>query len=182
MKINWKVVVIVILISILIGMLVTSILIKPEDKPFKEISLSYKNTIVNNTFPAYYDTILSVGLDNLEIMGITLELHQISDATKNKMEGFETKAHLRYYDGVYYLFADKWDRQDALEILSHELVHITQYHSGNLSFNNGIVTWKSSDNVQEYDLNNIQYTERPWEDEAFKKQNDIETTIKETLY
>lgn len=185
MRTNWKKIALAIVLAILLGWLLYMAYQSKVDKPFKVVNLSVKNKIINEEFPAYYDTILSVGLDNINIMGITIELHQISESTKNKMDGFETKAHLRYYNDVYYLFADKWDRDQTLTILSHELIHIMQYHSGMLSYKDGIVFWQNSPNLvhyEQYDLKNTEYTNRPWEDDAFKKQNDMERSITDVLY
>lgn len=185
MKINYKHIALAVLSAILIVWVVYLIMQSQTDKPFNKVNLSYKNYIKNDSFPKYYDTILSVGLDNIDIMGIDVELYQISEATKSKFEGLELKAHLRYYEGTYYLFVDKWDREEAFNVLSHELIHIMQYHSGILSYKDGMVTWQKSNNLshyEQYDLNNTEYDIRPWEDDAFKRQGDMEASIRDVLY
>ena len=185
MRVNWKKLTIAILLTILLGWLMYLLYQSNIDKPFNVVNLSFKNKIINEEFPVYYDTILSVGLDNINIRDITIELHQISESTKTKLEGVEIKAHLRYSDGIYYLFVDKWGRGETITILSHELIHIMQYHSGILYYMDGIVFWHSAPNLihyEEYDLNNTDYVSRPWEDDAFKKQNDMERSITDILY
>ena len=67
--------------------------INAEEKPFNQIDLSYKNAINNFENPSYYDTILQVGLDNMGIEGVIVNVMKLSDGAKSQFDG-ELKAHV----------------------------------------------------------------------------------------
>lgn len=150
-----------------------------ENRYFNQVDLleSYGNTITNNQLPSYYDTILSVGLSSQGVMGTYVVIGQLSDAAKEQFDG-ELKAHVRFYNGVHYLFINEMDRVDAIKVISHEIIHIYQYNSGQLFYENGEITW----NYEKYDLSELEYDNRPWEKDAFDKETDLSNKILQILY
>jgi len=148
-----------------------------EDGYFKEVTLSENNTIFNKELPAYYDTIISVGLESAGLNGVYVVVGQLTDAAKEQFNG-ELKAHIRFYNGVYYLFANEMDRVDAIRVISHELIHINQYNTGQLIYEDGEITWNS----EKYDLSTLDYDYRPWEKEAFDKEEDLSNKISQILF
>lgn len=148
-----------------------------EDGYFKEVELSQSNSVYNKEMPSFYDTIVSVGLDAAGITGTYVVIGQLSDAAREQFNG-ELKAHIRYYNGVYYLFTNEMDRVEAIRVISHELIHINQYNSGQLIYEDGELTW----NNQKYDLSTLDYDYRPWEKDAFDKEGDLSNKISEILF
>jgi len=140
-----------------------------EEKYFKNVSLSQNNTIsLSSSVPNYYDTIISVGLDVSGIKGHTIMVDELSETAKGNFGG-ELKAHVRYFNGIFYVFIDKLRREEAILVLSHEIAHIEQYISGRFVYENGSSYWDD----EKYDLKDLEYDERPWEIDAYNKEKDI---------
>lgn len=164
---------------ILIGIIILIILKSPrQEKYFNQIILNDNNVAVINMDKPYYDTIIKVGLDEVSLKDIKVVVIELTDASKSQFDGGDLKAHIRYHEGVYYLFIGDYDRNESIDIISHEIIHITQYYSGKLNYTDGQLVW--DDRV--YDLNNVIYENRPWEVEAFDKQKQLSNRIKERLY
>lgn len=165
----------VILSLLLIFFVITGI--KAEEKPFNQIELSYKNAINNFENPSYYDTILQVGLDNMGIEGVIVNVMRLSDGAKSQFDG-ELKAHVRYVGDNFYLFIDEMDREDAITVISHEIIHMQQYISGDLVFNGTNVIWLG----EEISLNAKDYEDRPWERDAYKRESDLAKNVTQILW
>ena len=151
--------------------------ISSGDKPFNQIQLTENNFIYNENFPTYYDTILMVAMDEAELSGFNVTLRELSDKTKSQFDG-ELKAHIRYENDDFFIFTSKMGRSEAIDVLSHEVIHMLQYRSGNLSYTNGKVTWMG----EVLDLNSKEYEERPWEVEAFQKQSKLAGKVGDSLW
>jgi hypothetical protein len=177
MKINFKTLGIAVLV---IGSIVLAMLaLTNDDKEdyFKEVELSNSNTVINSLNRMhYYDTILAVGMDVAGLNGITVILNDLSDAAKNQFNG-ELKAHIRLYNGDYYLFLGAMNRDEAITVVSHEIIHIQQYQSRDFIYENNEITWLGVPHSLDGD-----YETRPWERDAFEKQNNIEKAIRSVLY
>ena len=150
-----------------------------EDKPFNQVVLSEDNMVINYTSINYYDTVLSVGLDMAGVDGVLVRMESLSDAAKSNFDG-ELKAHIRYYNGVYYLFVDELDREDAITIIAHEIIHILQYNSGQLQYDlaNGYVIWEN----ETIDPTRVSYDDRPWEQDAHQRDGQLSVKIRDILY
>lgn len=164
---------------ILLLVLIILIIIKNGvvERTFNQVTLSKDNQIYNRTKTPYYDTIMSVGLSSMNIKNVKVIITNLSKEAKNKFEG-ELKAHIRYHQGIFYLFINDESRVASIDIISHEIIHIIQYQSQNLIFENDKVFYKNT----EYDLMRIPYENRPWEIEAFEKQNEVRNLIEGYLY
>lgn len=143
---------------------------------FNQVELSSNNSIINNTQFAYYDTILSVGLDALNVKGATVVIDNLSEPAKENFGG-DLRAHVRFFNGIFYLFLGDVRKSESFDVLSHEMVHITQYLDGNLVYENDLLTWMG----QDYNLETIEYDERPWEREAYSLQTDLSREISKIL-
>lgn len=180
MKSNWKK--IGIAIGVVVLVVVAGILMAnsfTQEEPYKQVELPLNNSVVNNNMPTYYDTALSIALDQAGLTGITVVINPLSDQAKSQFDG-ELKAHIRSFNGIYYLFIAELDREDAIEVLSHETIHLTQYQDGDISYdqNTGIVYWKG----EEFNLENVTYEKRPWEEDAFQKQGQLIAGVTNILY
>ena len=171
------------IVKIVVGVLLLIILYflifktNSEEKPFNQIQLTENNFIYNEKFPTYYDTILMVAMDEAELAGFNVMLRELTDGAKSQFDG-DLKAHIRYQNDDFYLFTGKMSKNEAIEVLSHEVIHMLQYRSGNLSYTNGKVTWMG----EVLDLNSKEYEQRPWEVEAFQKQSQLMGMVKESLW
>lgn len=148
-----------------------------EDRPFNQIELSSNNRFNNGTLPAYYDTILSVAMDYRGLTGYVITLGNLTDGAKSQFDG-QLKAHVRYFNSNFYLFTNDMDRKEAIEVLCHEVIHMYQYSSGDLIYNENGVIWKG----ESIDLNSKEYEERPWENEAFSQQQNLIDLVEKKLY
>lgn len=177
MKIHSKILGISILIMGFIVLTISSLNNDDTEDYFKEVELSNTNTVINSLNRLhYYDTILIVGMEVAGLNGVTIILNNLSDAAKNQFSG-ELKAHIRLYNGNYYLFLGALNRDEAITVISHEIIHMQQYQSGDFVYENEEITWLGIP----YSLDG-DYETRPWERDAFEKQNNIEKTIRSVLY
>jgi hypothetical protein len=149
------------------------------DIPFNKIELSVNNSIMNVTNNRYYDTIVSVGLDQYGLFGIEVQIQELSDKAKDGFDG-ELKAHVQFFNGSYYLFIDNFGRKEAIEVIAHEIIHIQQYQTNELSYNHesGILEWQG----KLFGTHQLEYSNRPWESDAFDKQGQLESKISDVLY
>lgn len=169
-----KIVVGVVLLIILLFLIFK---INSTDKPFNQIQLTENNFIYNEKFPSYYDTILIVAMDEAELAGYNVIVRELSSTAKSQFDG-DLKAHIRYENDDFYIFTGKMNRNEAIEVLSHEVIHMLQYRSGNLIYSNGKITWMG----EVLELNSKEYEQRPWEVEAFQKQSQLMGMVKESLW
>jgi len=72
----------------------------------------------------------------------------------------------------------KLDLSDLFSTLSHEFIHIDQYHRGDLGIIGKYAVWKGDT----LDMTEVKYETRPFEKEAFAKQTAIKKEVKELLY
>ena len=171
---------IILIVGVIVFLLLFFVIIgntQGEDKPFKQIELSYRNAVNNYENPSYYDTILQVGLDNMGIEGVIVNVMKLSDGAKSQFDG-ELKAHVRYVGENFYLFIDEMEREEAIQVISHEIIHMEQYMSGDLVYNGTNVIWLG----QEISLNSKEYEDRPWERDAFKRENELSDNISKILW
>jgi len=179
MKLNYKKVGIGLLILAALTVTIVSLTNDDREEYFNHIELPTNNSIINSLDRLhYYDTILAVGLDAAGLNNITIVINDITDAAKNQFTG-ELKAHIRKFNGIYYLFAGALSRSEAIEVMAHEIVHIKQYESGELAYENEKLEWQGEDYT--FALEG-EYERRPWEVEAFSKQSIIESSILSILY
>ncbi len=118
-----------------------------------------------------------VAMDEAELSGFNVIVRELSGTAKSQFDG-ELKAHIRYENDDFYIFTDMMNRSEAIDVLSHEVIHMLQYRSGNLIYSNGQITWMG----EVLDLNSKEYEQRPWEIEAFQKQSQLAGKVKELLW
>lgn len=168
-----------VILSILLLFLIIFLIIynKKDEKPFNSIQLSRNNQITNRTNITYYDTIVNVGLDVMNIHDVPVVIMELTDNARKQFDG-SLKAHIRFHEGVYYLFIGKENRFNAIEIIAHEIIHINQYNTNQLIFDGQVITWEE----QPFGLTDLEYNDRPWEKDAFDKQRDLMFKINLLLY
>lgn len=148
---------------------------------FKAVEIVYNNTVSNLTNKNYLDTIVHVGLNNLGVKGSVMTLRPLDPNTKSILgESGELKAHIKYRNGMYDIFiSDNISKYEAVQIISHELVHLQQYEKGSLVIGkNNTPIWKG----EVFDMSKAEYERLPWEAEAFLEQGRVQRGIEAVLY
>lgn len=148
-----------------------------KDRPFTQVILNEKNAVNNFERPAFYDTIIKVGLDIMMIDGVIVNVAKLSDGAKSNFDG-DLKAHVRYFNGSFYLFIDEMSREEAITVISHEIIHMKQYLDEDLIFENGSVIWRG----QQFSLESVDYDNRPWEKEAFDNEGSVSEDIQKIVW
>ncbi len=169
-------------VKVVLGIIVLLILLflifklKKKDKVFNKVVLSNFTTIDNGVFPTYYDTVLSVAMNKMGVGGHVI-IGQLSDNAKSQFDG-DLKAHIRYFNSKFYLFTGKMNRDESIEVLCHEVIHMEQYSSGDLVYDNNFIIWKGD----KMELNSKEYMDRPWEKDAFDRQSQLIKSVESVLY
>lgn len=155
------------------------ILLSKEEETFNVIELSNKNLVSNRGSKTYLDTIVQVGLDQLGIEGETVIVKE-QPVARDLGDEFESEAYIIYQQGQSIIFiTPRINRISAIEIISHELIHLEQYRTERLQIlKGGYVCWEN-DTI---DITTTPYDKRPWEDEAFNYGPLLEEDIKKVLY
>ena len=157
---------------------------KPEQY-FKTIQLSTTNTIYNETDMDYLDTIVDVGIRELKLDNIEVEIRPMDIMIQDKFNTNNTNNTLKAFivklsENNYMVYSSRISREEALTMLSHELIHLKQYYDGRLKIQDSShVLWNNRDII---DLINVEYNDRPWEREAYDNQKDMEVRIRKVLY
>jgi len=168
------------LIILVLGIVIWLITTQKE-KYFKPIIIEKNNNIINNIKDKdYLDTIIYAGIKEINLSGLFINIVPLSDNIKNNFQSdIELKAVITGDNNAYNIYLDtNMNRDQYITTLSHELIHLKQYYTKELVIENGIPIWKG----KKVDLNSIDYQDRPWEIEAFAKQNDLEKKINKLLY
>ena len=152
-----------------------------EEKPFNRVVLNTQvNFVTNSTEYDYYDTIIHVGLQELGLEGIDISVSVLSETARQNFReaGGDLYAHIRENNGKYYLFILPSSKSQSITIIAHELIHLTQYHTKKLRYQNETINWQG----QDYGVDEISYNIRPWEEEAFQQEGELSNKISKILY
>ena len=148
---------------------------------FSRIRLSPSNIIFNQTSNSYMDTIVSVGLSELEIKDAVVVIRPITadilDMLKSKEPALDIKAFIIGREDNYIIYITDLNRTTAIEVLSHELIHLKQTETGRLLKGTKSVKWEGKEYSPE-----LPYEDRPWEKDAFDMQGQLESKIYKVLY
>lgn len=172
-----------ILLSILlIVSLIWWVVQTPAPKPttYKKVTLSERNLIWSTTEWTYLDTIVSVGMDELGIKDMEVLIQPMNERIKSKFEegsdDIQLKAYVSQWIRGYVISVDgDLGKDAAIDIMSHELIHLVQYEDSSLVVGDGTeVIWLGA----KYDILHVPYDERPWEKSAFRKQTELADKIR----
>lgn len=151
-----------------------------KDAPFKQVDFDYRNTVINQTSKKYLDTIVHSGLSSVGVHDVSVVIQPISKRVRDSFEGGGVyHAYIVFRNNTYTIYIDDVGKLESITVLSHEIIHLQQYELGQLKIINGTTpVWKG----EIIDISNVPYEDRPWEKEAFNKQNSVENKIKNILY
>lgn len=174
-----KIVLFLILVVVLLFLLVKRAA-KEEKKTFKKITIEQTNKIQNLTSAPYLDTIIAVGLKNLKIENVTVLIFKLNkEQISSSDNSYDFRAHIRGVGNFYYIWIDNMSRSEYISVLSHELIHLRQYHERRLIYDDdGFINWQG----KKYELSKIEYKDREWENEAFRKEVALKQMMLLDLY
>jgi len=153
-----------------------------KEQTFNRIDIETTNMIANRTDRNYLDSIVYVGLNELNLDSVAVTIRQISPEVQAMFDSnSQLKAHIIGKENQYIIFVDEMSRDEAIKVLSHELIHLKQYYTKKLILEKDKVIWDGRE-VYQTEINETKYEQRPWEAEAFAGQRGLENKIREILY
>jgi len=171
-----KEIAIMVIMGILIGLYTYYLLHKPKE--FKRVELYTPNQVFNLGTQRDLDTILVAGLNALEIKGIQIAIRYVTERDKviakaPKLAGFT------YAEGNKYLVSIiPTTREHSIRIIAHELQHVKQLYDKRVMVNETQLIWLGED----FSNKIPPYKDRPWEIEAYHKEDSIISLMKKKLY
>jgi predicted metallopeptidase len=153
-----------------------------REQTFNRIDIETTNMVANRTETNYLDSIVYVGLNEMNLDSVAITIRQISPDVQAMFDSnSQLKAHIIGKGNQYVIFVDDMSRDEAIKVLSHELIHLKQYYTKKLILEKDKVIWNGRE-VYQTEINETKYEQRPWEAEAFAGQRQLEIKIKNKLY
>ncbi len=153
-----------------------------KEQTFNRIDIETTNMVANRTDRDYLDSIVYVGLNELNLDSVAITIRQISPDVQAMFDSeSQLKAHIIGKGNQYIIFVDEMGRDEAIKVLSHELIHLKQYYTKKLILEKDKVYWDGEE-IYQREINETEYQRRPWEAEAFAGQRGLENKIREILY
>jgi predicted metallopeptidase len=153
-----------------------------KEQTFNRIDIQTTNMVANRTDRDYLDSIVYVGLNELNLDSVAITIRQISPDVQARFDSeSQLKAHIIGKENQYIIFVDEMSRDEAIKVLSHELIHLKQYYTKKLILEKDKVYWDGRE-IYQTEINETEYERRPWEAEAFAGQRGLENKIREILY
>ena len=153
-----------------------------REQTFNRIDIQTTNMVSNRTDTDYLDSIVYVGLNEMNLDSIAITIRQISPDVQAMFDSeSQLKAHIIGKGNQYIIFVDEMSRDEAIKVLSHELIHLKQYYTKKLILEKDKVYWDGEE-IYQREINETEYQRRPWEAEAFAGQRGLENKIREILY
>lgn len=167
----------IVLAVVLIGILLI-ILTNRNEKTFQPTPFSNNNIVGNRATKDYLDTIVSVGLDLLDIKGVSVLIQDMD--TKIEIGEYDVKAYIIGKNKQYIIKTNSnLSRNMAITVMSHEIIHLLQTEKFQLVKNGNSIMWM---NTIYKNANDIPYGEREWEREAFIYGRLLEKEVRKKLY
>ena len=153
-----------------------------QEQTFKQFDIETTNIVANRTKDNYLDSVVYVGLNELDMDSLAITIRPITDEVKQQFDSEGTlKAHILGKGKQYIIFLDDMGRDESIKVLSHELIHLRQYVTQKLILHKNEVIWDGKV-ISENEINELEYGKRPWEMEAFVEQRRLESKIRSILY
>jgi len=153
-----------------------------REQTFNRIDIQTTNMVSNRTDTDYLDSIVYVGLNEMNLDSVAITIRQISPEIQAMFDSeSQLKAHIIGKENQYIIFVDEMSRDEAIKVLSHELIHLKQYYTKKLILEKDKVYWDGRE-IYQREINEMEYQRRPWEAEAFAGQRGLENKIREILY
>jgi hypothetical protein len=166
-----------IILGILLFALLFFMLLKNQKNGFNSVEFHDNNEVYNRTENTFLDTITLAGLHSLNIKNTAVLIAPLR--TIDIQQDLELKGYIIQSNNGFIIFIKRVGRRESIEIIAHELIHLEQLKSKRLVNQDSTLIFEGT----QYDIRNIpEYSIRPWEIEAFKRQSQVESKIIEVLY
>ena len=156
-----------------------------EEKVFEDIDFETTNLVYNRTDREFYDEVVQVGLRELGIDSIIVSIRTITQEAK---DSFDVENDLRAHilpngsrGNNYVIWIADMGRYESIVVLSHELIHLSQYQKKEIIIEEDGVIWKGIKFTYE-DISYIEYRTRPWERDAFNRDKQLRFKMQDILY
>jgi predicted metallopeptidase len=144
------------------------------------------NNIINHINNNYIESIVIVGLHELKIDSVTVNLYYLPTNLKNIVTNnniFIVNALIiKNVEKNYSIFVnDNSINSDKLiKYIAHELIHLDQFNSKRLVVYDNLNVIRFDNKL--YFTLETNYENRPWENEAFSKQEELKNRINAVLH
>jgi hypothetical protein len=173
----------IITILIVLTLIGLFFLLRYANRPqyYNKVTLSEDNYIFNLGEDKYVDTIVSVGLKELDVKGCSVTVEEMPQKVKDlffQQNQMNLEATVFGENDMYDILTSDLNRSGAILVICHELIHLKQYRSGRLDYiDDGFVRFDN----KVYKVTDIPYNNRPWEVEAFAQQYDLAKKVEKIL-
>lgn len=174
-----------IVLALLILMLVLLIILRPKSTTtyYRPVTLPTKNFVKNTSDKNYIDTLVHIGLQELGIENVSVEITPLTDEIRSKFdENIELKAAIIGNKYTFIMYVGDINRNEAIETVSHELIHLQQYHTEKLKVLDKHQLWWDGKIISHSIVASIPYEQREWETEAFNYQRILGEKIERILF
>jgi len=156
-----------------------------EEREFEDIEFETTNTVYNTANKDFYDEVVQVGLREMSMDSIVVSIKQITQSSKDNFDiDTELRAHILpngSRGNNYVIWIDDMGRFESIVVLSHELIHLSQYQNKELIIEEDGIVWKRIKFTYQ-DISYMDYRTRPWERDAFNKEKTLRFKIQDILY
>ena len=87
------------------------------------------------------------------------------------------EAYAQNKENQYVRWINEKSNYDYFKLLSHEIIHIKQYYHNELIIDGLYVIWMG----EFFEYEELEYEDRPWENEAYNYSNELMSAIKKLL-
>lgn len=149
-----------------------------KNPKFKEVTYEENNKVINRSGVENAEDVVQLSLNELGIRDVTVLIFPFRKRWNGVNEDLEAFV-VENTNGVFIIhIKEQSDPRKLIRILTHECIHIQQYHSDTLHSDGGIITWKDKTYKQKLLVHYMEYSTRPWERDAFRYGSDLSRTIK----
>ena len=152
---------------------------------YNHIELSEDNFVKNETKMPYLDTVILVGLRKQNVKGVSVVVRPLSEEIIQKYSyenGLDLEAAIIGNQNQFVIYVSDMDRRECIVPIAHELIHLSQYHSGEFKIlSDKLIKWNDvvlSDSI----IKTIPYEQRQWEQIAFQLEQPLSRSIQTDLY
>jgi hypothetical protein len=143
------------------------------------------NQLINHIDDNYVENIIYLGLDELKIDSITINLYNLPENLKylklnNQTIVVNALVVNNFYKNYSIFINNNSDKNNIIKYMSHELIHVKQFETNRLVVYNNQNLIRFDNYI--YDTSNLNYNNRPWEIEAISKQDELKNKILSKLY
>ena len=170
---------IIIVLFIVLAVISVIFLNRYENKPYKHQTFITTNNVYNVTDLKFVDTITHVTLNKLKIENVNIIIKKMNPKLNAYLgDDLTLEAAIVKGENGYIMYIRSLSHRSAIKYICHELIHLQQYNSNELLPSGYFPIW----NGKAYSIKDTPYKDRPWEVDAFAKQDELIADITKILY